>query len=170
MHDVLLIISLIIMFLLIPTVKLFSSRVYCLANFLYTCPAILLGLFTQYKTNRSFCLCFLCPLYTIVSCSYPTYLTIFSILGCSCLSCLPTGFSVYLSLVIFQYNVCCFICRIIYPWRMSLMFTAVFTADLFRSACSSPFTNNLLPPLEEPLPACVAADSRVYFYAYQLLW
>ena len=137
MHDVLLLIPFIIMFLLIPTVKLFSSRVYCLANFLYTCPAI-------------------------VSCSYPTYLTIFSVLGCSCLSCLPSGFSVYLSLVLFQYNVCCFVCRINYPWRMSHV-TALLPADLFRSACSSPFTNNLLTPLEEPLPACVAADSRVYF-------
>ena len=106
MHDVLLLIPLIIMFLLIPTVKLFSSRVYCLANFLYTCPAI-------------------------VSCSYPTYLTIFSVLGCSCLSCLPSGFSVYLSLVLFQYNVCCFVCRINYPWRMSLMLPLSFPLTSF---------------------------------------
>ena len=94
------------MFLLIPTVKLFSSRVYCLANFLYTCPAI-------------------------VSCSYPTYLTIFSVLGCSCLSCLPSGFSVYLSPVLFQYNVCCFVCRINYPWRMSLMLPLSFPLTSF---------------------------------------
>ena len=157
------------MFMLIPTVKLFSSRV-----------------FMQYKANQSFCLCFLCPLYTNVRCCYLTYHTIFffffvlfffsfvlATYGVLCISiacditiqCLFLPLACYLSLAYvshvrkFAYSI---------TWARRADMSHILKHGFWASA--HPFLNNYLTPLEGPLPVCVAAGSKVYFHACQFLW